>query len=68
MGIDGIFGLGDDILAGLDNDYPILVLQLRLFYLNGQLISDIGTYYLIISSSNVTPFLDTSNQDSQISF
>ena len=31
MGIDGIFGLSDDILAGLDDDDSILVFQFGLF-------------------------------------
>ena len=31
MGINSIFSLSDDILAGLDDDYSILVFQLGFF-------------------------------------
>ena len=31
MGVDGIFGVGDDILAGLNDDDSILVFQFGFF-------------------------------------
>jgi len=70
VSIDGVFGLGDDILASLDDDHSVLVFQLGLFDLSCQLVSERSamTYDIVISRPDITPLLYTSNQNPQITF
>jgi hypothetical protein len=62
--------LGDNILASLYNDNSILALKLGFFHLVVSYLSmmPMDTYDRIVSSPYITPLLNTSNQDSKISF
>lgn len=53
---DGFFSFGNDLLAGLGDEDPILRFQTGLFDDE------------FVSSANVTPLLDTADEDTEITF